>query len=357
MSTRRRFPRGAAPLAATGLVLVLSAVGLAAEGSSSSPSAVSTTTTLPPPVSTTTSTAPTTSSSVATTTSLPVARRPALGIYAGGGDVAGALQYVRLLHGQVRSAFDFLDDASWETISAPLWTLERWSRSRLPITFAVPLLPRHGATLRAGAAGRYDWAFVRLAHLLVRHGESRATLLLGWSPLERGLPWSVASTPEAVRYDVFFRRVVSAMRAVPGSSFRFAFEPGPVSGTPVVSPRVLFPGRSYVSELASSLFDTLAARHVHENERWRRILSLPFGPSFVARLAARLRLPLVLDGLALATRATGGGGDDPRFVRDALAWASSVGVRSVVLWDVGPVALNPWRAPRSFAALRSAVSG
>lgn len=278
---------------------------------------------------------------------------PRLGVYAGPGDTAGAAAFSARFPTKVTAAFDYLDDRSWSTIASPSWLLERWGPTGDTMTYAVPMLPETGGSLAAGARGAYDGEFRELGALLVAHGEATATLVIGWSPLERGLPWSVSGPAEAADYVAYFRQIARTMRSVPGARFVFAFQPGPVSTeSGGIGPGRLYPGNAYVGVVAIFVFDRLAPPSpLAGARRWAEIRSAPFGPSWTARFAARLHRRIVVDGLALVPVAADGGGDDGAFVGAFLAWARRVGVGEVIVWDDGSWALSPARDPHGFARL------
>lgn len=286
--------------------------------------------------------------------------RPRVGVYVGPGAATRASAYSSLLPTGINAAFDYLGASSWASIASPAWLVGRWAPTRYAMTFAVPMLPVSGASLAAGASGAYDDEFRALARILVANGDASATLVLGWSPLEGGLPWSVSSVAEGADYVAYFRHIVRAMREVRGARFVFAFQPGPVSPAlrGVVGPGRIYPGNRYVGVVAAQVFDELAPPSPVEGaRRWARIRSVPFGPAWTARFAARLHRRLVVDGLALVPVDAGGGGDDPAFVAAFFAWARRVDVAEVTLWADGSWAFTPSRDPRAFARLRALIVG
>lgn len=283
---------------------------------------------------------------------------PTLGAYVGPGAPAAAAALSARLPGGIDGSVDYLDDRSWATIASPSWAVGRWAAAGEPMTYFVPMLPADGGSLAQGAAGAYDAEFRRLAGVLVDNGQASATLVLGWSPLRPGLPWSVRTPQEAAAYVAYFRRIVTAMRAERGARFVFAYDPVPVPPDATApGPGTCYPGNRYVSEVAIQVSDQLIGE-VAPSKRWAEIRALPFGPAWSARFAERLGRPLVVDGLELSPAALGGAGDDWRFVAGFFTWARAVHVASVVLWATGDAALSPAADPRAFAVVRSlAASG
>ena len=285
---------------------------------------------------------------------------PPVGAYVGSGDLDGASQLSAALPGGLAGVLDYVDAGSWSTIADPSWLLDRWAPTRDPLILAVPMLPASGASLATGATGAYDGEFRQLARLLVADGEATATLVLGWSPLDPGLPWTVTQPAGATAYVAYFRHIVDTMRLVPGARFRFAFEPGPSGpeaiGPGAMGPGHLYPGNAYVDDIATQIFNRLPTP-VGPASRWARVAAVPYGPDWVARFAARLHRRLIVTGLALVPAAAGGGGDDPAFVRSFFAWARQARVASVTLWSQGTWAFTPANDPHAFALLRTIVSG
>lgn len=287
-------------------------------------------------------------------------RVPPVGAYVGSGDLDAASGLSAALPGGLAGVLDYLDASSWATIADPYWLLDRWASTGDRLTLAVPMLPASGATLAIGATGAYDGEFRQLAQLLVADGEPTATLVVGWSPLEPGLAWSVTRPGEDAQYVAYFRHIVDTMRLVPGARFRFAFEPGPSGPIGLqpgaMGPGHLYPGNAYVDVIATQIFNRLPTP-VGPASRWAEVAAVPYGPAWVARFAARLHRRLVVTGLALVPASAGGGGDDPAFVRSFFAWARRTHVASVTLWSQGSWAFTPASDPRSFAVLRAIVSG
>jgi hypothetical protein len=279
-----------------------------------------------------------------------------LGVYAGPANPAGVLGWARGARIKVKSGFDYLSDADWSTISNPSWDLSKWEGGDLSMIFGVPMLPASGASLAAGAAGTYDGYFRSLADDLVVYKQARATLVLGWSPLENTLPWRVQTARQATFYREYFRHIVSAMRSVPKEHFVFAFEPGPVAGSSAVPLQSLDPGRAYCADIAVSVFDVLSLRQpIADSRRWSVLVGGRSGPDALERLAVQTERRLIVTSLALAPPADEGAGDDAAFVTDFFRWAETAHVASVTIWDLGPAALEAKLMPTAFAALQAAL--
>lgn len=283
--------------------------------------------------------------------------RTEVGAYAGPGERRSDDKWASRFGIAPAAGYDYLSDTSWTTIAHPSWIVSRWAKSQESMTFAVPMLPRHGASLAYGAAGRYDGEFSALADYLVSQHEEHATLVLGWSPLERHLPWSVTDAQQAASYVGYFRRIVQTMRSASGAHFSFAFEPGPAASAPPVPVSRLYPGRRYASVIAVALFDEIWPVPKAPETRWDAILRGTAGPAYAERLAERHSSRLIVTGLALAPASRHGAGDDPAFVRASLRFAERAQARALFVWERGRFAVSPARAPRSFALLKRVLSG
>lgn len=306
------------------------------------------------PVSTRTTTARHHSRPSRRTSPVPIVIRhlthPVIGVYAG---PAGALEAAELgseLGHPVTLAFDYLDGSSWKSITQPWWVLDQWQATHFVLAFGVPMLPAHGASLAAGAAGAYDGEFAALGRFLVGHDEANALLVLGWTPEETGTPWSVSNAKEAADYTLYWRRIVTAMDDVAGARFRFVWEPG--ASFPGVALRRIYPGNHYVSAVGVLLFDDLATRLRPGVSRWQAVADTPLGPNAVAAFGEANHKALVAMLGLVSTKHRGGGGDDPRFVRSFYSWARLHEVQDVFLWDFGGSALSEQTFPASLATLR-----
>ena len=343
---RRRLGRRLFTVPVALIVVALATIfGVLGEhgGSTGPHSGASSTTTLP---ATTTTTAP--------TPSVPVTR-PVLGVYAGPGAAAAAEAFSKQLPGHPHLALDYLSDSSWTTISDPSWLLGRWQGSGEAMVLEVPMLPRSGGSLAAGATGSYDHYFASLARKLVSENRGRSTLIVGWSPEQSSLPWSVATRAGAADYVAYFRHVVTTMRSVPGTHFSFAFEPGAVDTASAVAPDSLYPGNAYVDAVAAQVFDVVWSP-VPATRRFAAVRAAEGGLSWAASFAASHHKSVLVSALGLAPIAAHGDGDDPVFVRQFLAWARAHDVTTVIIWAQGSAGITARGTPEAFAVLRNAAA-
>ena len=270
--------------------------------------------------------------------------RPSLGIYTGGGNVAGAEQLAAGL--PLPYALDYLPGNSWQSIADPAWTLARWQGSHFSMIWGVPMLPATGGTLADGAAGDYDPAFYALGQQLVAAGQADAILMIGYDPTETANPWAVTTAGEAGQYVEYWRQIVTALRSVPGAAFRFEWDVA--AGPAVVSPAALYPGNAYVDIVATDAFDIPSPAAAGSG--WSAQAAIPDGPDWLASFAARHGKELMIAKWGLVPKAAGGQGDDAAFVGRFLTWCAEHQVVAAVLWDDGTWALTGGGFPAADAA-------
>ena len=244
------------------------------------------------------------------------APRDSLGTYRGAVNVEGIRQYEAWRGGRVHRVLDFLADDDWSKIAAPTWWVDGWSASpyRTRLVYSVPLLPRGRGTLARGARGRYDRHFRRLATLLVRKGQARVTLRLGWEFNGDWYRWHIGRRRGAAHYAAYWRRIVRTMRAVPGAAFKFDWCTNNGSVPWDMSPEPAYPGDAYVDYVSQDVYDQSWPAIADPARRWRSIHRRPFGLRWLVRFADRHDKRIALPEWGLGYDAYGGG-DDPYFIR------------------------------------------
>jgi hypothetical protein len=284
----------------------------------------------------------------------PVARAtwsPAFGVYAGPGAVATAQAFDVQMGSPVHYALDFVDSATWGSISDPQWTIQQWKASPFHMIFGVPMLPDAGASLAMGATGAYDPNFTTLATQLVAAGETHAVLMIGWDPLQPGTTWRVTGRAEATEYVTYWHHIVKTMRAVPGAKFRFEWNGGTPAGP--LTAAAVYPGNAYVNLIATDVFDRMVTPA--GRSRWDAIAAATDGADWYSQFAAAHHKPLVIGEWGLVPASTtGGGGDDVAFVRDFTKWCGLHQIALVVTWDFGTWGMTSGSFPASAAALAKA---
>jgi|HubBroStandDraft_1064217.scaffolds.fasta_scaffold23295_1 hypothetical protein len=274
-----------------------------------------------------------------------------LGVYAGAGSPAAATVFQTDVGTTVPYALDYLDDSSWTTISDPAWFLQRWAGSGFQMIFGVPMLPKTGGSLAAGARGDYNALYATLAQVLIDNGQASAVLMPGWDPEDTTLPWSATTMAQAEDYVAEFNQIVATMRAVPGARFQFVWD---ASNSPdAVAPSALYPGDAVVNVIATDAFD-LGIGPV--NQRFTDIARVPYGLNWFARFATHHDKPLMIAKWGVAPTANLGAGDDPGFVSDLLSWSAENHVFAAVTWDDGTWAITGGAFPHSASILRQLVT-
>lgn len=318
--------------------------GRGSGGSHSSPTVPATAPAAPAATPAAPTTTPTTSPSLA---GVP------LGIYAGPGAAAGAEAVDDALGGRISYAMDFLPQTSWTALTDPTWLAASWAGSPFDLVLGVPMLPDRGATLAQGAAGAYDAEFTLLAQRLVAAGLGGADLLVGWQPDDGGTPWYVDSAAAAGWYVQYWDRIAAAMKAVPGASFVFEWDPGD-SGSSPVRPAAMYPGNGAVDVVGTDAFDTMP-HTLSQTKQWADVLDRTGGPTWAAVFAAQHHRLLAVAMWGVVPTSAGGGGDAPAFVSGVLDWAAGQGVAMCVLWDYGSWAISGGSFPSAYSSLVAAV--
>jgi hypothetical protein len=201
--------------------------------------------------------------------------------------------------------------------------LQPWEGRAYRLVLGVPLIPtkdgRAEGTLAGGAAGRYDARFTTLARSLVSYGQADAVLRLGWEFNATWYAWAVTDASQAAQYAAYFRVVVHTMRAVPGTHFRFVWNPEP--GPTPFNLSLAYPGNAYVDYVGLDLYDQVWG--IPPARAWASYVNEAYGLAWLASFAAAHHKPAALPEWGATYRADGHGlGDDPSFVANVASWAT-----------------------------------
>ena len=264
----------------------------------------------------------------------------------------------------VTSATDFLPSDDWAQIEHPAWAIAHWRSARgVWPDFSVALWPASGGSLAEAASGAYDAHFAALARSLVAGGLGGAGIRLGWEFNGSWYRWSVRSADDAALYAAAWRRVVKAMRSVPGAKFRFDWTLS--AGAGIVDPSLAYPGDAFVDDVGMDAYDWNPSGPVPTPPaRWRALVTERWGLAWQARFAAAHHKPIAFPewGLVDDTVAAGrGAGDDPVFVRSMYGWFSDHHVAFENYFDADAPAegrlyaltADPGRFPKAAAAYRA----
>ncbi|MEV7278849.1 glycosyl hydrolase [Streptomyces sp. NPDC093111] len=222
-------------------------------------------------------------------------------------------------HGTLRAGRTYLPGDDWVSIEGPEAFLRPWAawRTGSPgrvLVLNVPMLDRSEARLpdrrvaellKAGARGRYDTHFRVLAQRLVRQRLGDSVLVLGWEM--NGITYTHRCHPAPTQWQAYWRRIVRAMRAVPGQRFRFDFAPS--RGRDAIAWTRCYPGDAYVDVIGMDAYDqprgTSFSRQVDE----------PYGLRHQVTFARRHHKRVSYPEWGLFRN-----GDDPAYVKGMLDW-------------------------------------
>jgi len=265
--------------------------------------------------------------------------------------------YERWLGRSVDQVNVYLPRTTWEAMTASARAVaRRWQGSGRRLVVAVPMLPRTGATLAEGAAGRYDRWFRAVAEALVEGGQADAVIRLGWEFDGAWYAWTAWQDPPS--YRAFWRRAVTAMR-VPGHRFQFDWN----SGNEGTDPSPLYPGDAWVDLIGLDVYDqSFGPRLADPDVRWRDLVSRPGGLAWQARFARQHGKRLSFPEWGLSTRHHPGVDVDERaFVERMHAWIRDHDVAYANYFEhrtaQGDFGLRSGRFPRAAAAYQRLFGG
>ncbi len=256
---------------------------------------------------------------------------------------------------------DFLNGASWSTISNPSWLLSQWANAHYEIIWGVPMLPNSGSTLAEGAAGDFNKNFVTLAQNFVASGQSDAIIRLGWEFNGSWVPWSADG--QQANFIAYWHNIVTAMRSVPGANFRFEWNPA-AGDDGVGNLTTYYPGNAYVDYIGLDVYDTSWGYYPGAQANFDHIETEPYGLNWVASFATLQNKPIVLPEWGLGWGASAPdsgpvsdpgkqtcGGDNPTFIIDMAKWIATHNVFEATYWDYGTSSFDNGANSNSAAAL------
>jgi len=194
------------------------------------------------------------------------ASRHRLGAFLGSGEegVAAIDGFQAWLGAPVTVGHTYLPGHHWTDIEGEDWVLGPWTewvRARkgrllvLNVPMVVPNEPPLGSSaanlLRQGANGAYDGHFQTLAERLVERGAVDTIIVPGWEMNGTTYSSRCAADPDA--WTAYWRRIVAAMRAVPGQRFRFDFTA--VRGAQAIAWSQCYPGDDVVDIVGMDTYD------------------------------------------------------------------------------------------------------
>jgi Glycosyl hydrolase family 26 len=242
----------------------------------------------------------------------------ALGVYRGSLNAAGVRGFESWLGHDVPYVMDFLPGANWSQLSTPTAWGRRWSGSGHRIILSVPMIPDSGGTLAAGAQGKYNGHFRKMARSLVAHGLAHASLRLGWEFNGDWFKWTAQG--HARDFAAYWSRIVRTMRSVGHQHFEFDWSPS--AGVAPGVTREAYPGDRYVDYVGLSSYDqSWIGAYRDPVKRWRNFVNRPIGLKWQRRFAHAHGKPMTYPEWGLALRSDGhGGNDDPYFIVQMAHW-------------------------------------
>jgi hypothetical protein len=195
----------------------------------------------------------------------------------------------------VDTVLEFIPHDSWSTISRPTNQLRTWAELPYDVVFTTPMLPRDGSTLAAGAAGAYDAHWRTFAQTFLREGRPDARIRLGHEANHTYYPWTATGGKEA-QFAAYYRRIVTVLRAVPGTRFRFTWNV--LSNATGADAERMYPGDAYVDVISLDLYDGVPNVKDFE-QRWQRLRTQRYGVDWLRTFARAHGKPMAFDEWAL----------------------------------------------------------
>lgn len=249
---------------------------------------------------------------------------PYLGAFTDSGaeGVANLAGFQKWLGGTpVRVGHTYLPGGTWEDVEGPQDLLQPWAdwrRAEADRLFVLNVPMQAGneertsdtqvrSLLRQGASGAFDAHFSLLAHHLVDMGVPDTVVVLGWEM--NGTTYAHRCGPDPKNWQAYWRRVVAAMRAVPGQKFRFDFAPS--RGKDAVPWTECYPGDDTVDVIGMDSYDQPPGQSFDHQ------VSEPYGLQAQVDFAAQ-------HGKAVSYPEWGlfQNGDDTAYVKGMLRWMS-----------------------------------
>jgi hypothetical protein len=229
----------------------------------------------------------------------------------------------------------YLPGDSWRDVEGPDWALDPWSTWRaarsdrmlvLNVPMVVPNEPplsdeEAAALLRLGAEGRFDAHFRSLAGRLVERRASDTVIVLGWEM--NGTTYSGRCASDPAAWKQYWRKIVTAMRTVPGQRLRFDF--APVRGTQAVPWPQCYPGDDVVDIIGMDSYDQAPGSTFSD------FVHQPYGLQAHADFAAAHSKPISFPEWGLYDH-----GDNPAYVRAMHDWFSTHDVAYQSITDYCP---------------------
>lgn len=288
------------------------------------------------------------------------ASAPAFGAYLHYGPPGVELMedFSRWLGGsEVRVGHTYLPGDLWSNIEGLpdfLASWVDWRRAKDDRLFVlnVPMMERNEAQLsdaevrrllRRAAAGEFDEHFRTLARRLVALGAPDTILVLGWEM--NGITYTHRCGPGPEDWKTYWRRIVTAMRSVPGQKFRFAFTPN--RGMDAIPWPLCYPGDDVVDIIGMDSYDQPQGLSFDQE------VSEPYGLQDHVDFAKAHGKPISYPEWGLYRN-----GDNATYMLRMLAWMDEHKPLFQAVFDKCPFGVWLCAAnPRASAVYRAAMAG
>ncbi|MEU6754344.1 glycosyl hydrolase, partial [Spirillospora sp. NPDC046719] len=282
-----------------------------------------------------------------------------LGAFLGSGaeGVARVERFQRWLGSTVTVGRTYLPGDSWDDVEGPPQILQPWTRwreadPRRMLVVNVPMMTPNEAglppvvvasLLRGGASGAFDGHYQALARHLVSLNAGDSVIVLGWEMNGDVYDGRCAPAPDA--WKTYWRRIVAAMRAVPGARFRFDFAPN--RGHDAVPWTECYPGDDVVDVIGSDSYDQ------PPGESFQEYIDQPYGMKAQADFAAVRGKPISFPEWGLFRNS-----DNPEYIQGMHDWIMSHNVAYQSITDYCPHGVWECGAnPRSAQVYRELFGG
>ena len=222
---------------------------------------------------------------------------------------------------------DYLPTNNWAAMTGATWLMAAYTNQPITLELSVPMLPDDVRpdgirwSLEECATGAYDLHWVTLGRNLVANSLPATVIRPGWEFNGSWYRWSAANG-KAGAFRGCFQRLVSSMRAVPGS--RFTFDWSPNIGPGNMPAEQAYPGDAFVDIIGLDVYDLSwtwypvpagTSLSQAREAAWSWTARGDHGLSFWSAFAASRQKPLALAEWGITARPDGhGGGDNPLFV-------------------------------------------
>lgn len=243
-----------------------------------------------------------------------------IGTYGGAGctGVPEVAAYEKWLGRPLDVVLDFLEKETWKgMVDEAGWMSGCWREAgRKNLIVSVPMLVSEGQpTLAQGARGAYDQHFVALGRKLVENSYGNSVIRIGWEFNGGWYAWTARGN--APDFKAYWKRIALAMRGVPGAQFRFDWSATTVDGPTVDA----YPGDDVVDIVGLDIYNQAWPLIEDPARRWKSLLNHEAGLIWHRDFARAHGKPRSFPEWGTGTRPDGhGGGDDPLYIRNMLAW-------------------------------------